>query len=403
VLGRPLHHLPTKGGPSEHARHVEQYERTLVTYAHWFGESPPADIWPPADVRFAKEAQHVRVNRRSAWIVRKPHWPRHATSRKSLVIGAFATPLLVGVVDPFNMEGLQFLKFYGMLCVVAILVAIALRRLLRSDAPVRDDEPLSPYEVACLGGGLPGVMRACLASLIVNQQLKLQPHSARKFPKTKPNLCSFSATTPWSANNELEQSMLRIASHENGATSEELLIAARPAAEEIQSELQRRGLVESAESFAAARWGPVLLLGIVWLAGLAKLLIGINRDKPVLFLLLGLVALLFVISMMLRIPLRTRRGDERLRELKDEHRRLQYLDISSGYGAFAPVASGDLMLAAGLFGLAALHHPDVNMLEKSLKPVSSDYASGGCGGGGGGCGGGGCGGGGCGGCGGGGD
>jgi hypothetical protein len=107
----------------------------------------------------------------------------------------------------------------------------------------------------------------------------------------------------------------------------------------------------------------------------------------------------------LRIPLRTRRGDERLRELKQQHVRLKYLDVSTGLGEFAPLGSGDLMLAAGLFGLASLHHPDVTRLDKSLKPVSSDYASSGCGastgcsGGDGGCGGGG----GCGGCGGGGD
>lgn len=190
--------------------------------------------------------------------------------------------------------------------------------------------------------------------------------------------------------------MLRIASHENGATAEELLYAARPAADEIQSKLQSRGLMESAESFAAARWVPCLLLGGVWLVGFAKLLIGLHRDKPVVFLVIGLAALTIVLVLMLRVPLRTRYGDERLREMKDQHHRLKHLDINTRLGDFAPIGSGDLLLAAGLFGLAALHHPDVDLLDKSLKPVSSDYAAGGCGGGGGGCGGGGCGG--CGGC-----
>jgi hypothetical protein len=66
----------------------------------------------------------------------------------------------------------------------------------------------------------------------------------------------------------------------------------------------------------------------------------------------------------------------------------------------APLGSNDMLLAAGLFGLTALHHPEVDALNKSLKPIS-DQSSSGCGAssgcGGGGDGGGGCGGG-CGGC-----
>src|SRR3954468_11328291 len=52
VLGRPLHHEPTKGGPAEARKHIAMYAATLAAYREAFGEAPPADIWPAAAERF---------------------------------------------------------------------------------------------------------------------------------------------------------------------------------------------------------------------------------------------------------------------------------------------------------------------------------------------------------------
>lgn len=46
VLGRPLHHEPGRGGPSDRAHHRTQYARTLTSYRRCFGTAPPPDIWP---------------------------------------------------------------------------------------------------------------------------------------------------------------------------------------------------------------------------------------------------------------------------------------------------------------------------------------------------------------------
>jgi len=46
VLGRPLHHDPTRGGSDEEAKFAGWYARTLATYRAAFGEEPPAEIWP---------------------------------------------------------------------------------------------------------------------------------------------------------------------------------------------------------------------------------------------------------------------------------------------------------------------------------------------------------------------
>jgi hypothetical protein len=39
ILGRPIHHEPTRGGPDEHHKHVRMYEQTLESYRGFFGSS----------------------------------------------------------------------------------------------------------------------------------------------------------------------------------------------------------------------------------------------------------------------------------------------------------------------------------------------------------------------------
>ena len=62
ILGRPLHHGPTRGGAQENAKYHDWYSRTLAAYEEAFCERPPADVWPaPAD-RFAGVESFQRVN-----------------------------------------------------------------------------------------------------------------------------------------------------------------------------------------------------------------------------------------------------------------------------------------------------------------------------------------------------
>jgi uncharacterized protein (TIGR04222 family) len=330
------------------------------------------------------------VNRAEAWVIPKPRWPRGLVREGTIVTTAVAAPLLVGVANPLEMTGPEFLRFYGIICAMAIPVALALRHILRRDEPLTDERPLTAYEVACLGSGVPGVLRACLATLVLDKRLQMT--TGDKYPK-------FEATVPpESGLHEIERVMLRQASHESGAVTPELLAAAQTTGEQIQDTLRARGLMESQESFAAARWGPLLILVPVLLLGLAKVAVGIFRDKPVVILIFWVIALALLIAYFLAVPLRTRRGQAKLRELKSQHDRLRSLDVGSATREpMMPVASNDLLLAAGLFGLASLNHPDVTALNKSLKPISTNNQSSGCGastgcggegGGGGGCGGG---------------
>ena len=79
VLGKPLHHDPTRGGSQERSKHGTWYENTLASYRRLFDAEPPPDIWPSVQERFVFD--YVRVRRCEHWVVRRPHsWTRWRAS-----------------------------------------------------------------------------------------------------------------------------------------------------------------------------------------------------------------------------------------------------------------------------------------------------------------------------------
>jgi hypothetical protein len=130
--------------------------------------------------------------------------------------------------------------------------------------------------------------------------------------------------------------------------------------------------------------------------GVVKVWAGIERGKPVGFLIAVLVVLLVVaVICFLGRPFRSRRGDRLLAKLRQDNAALKCNTTARPDG----LLGSDISLALGLFGVGILTHESLAGLRQSM--ISSGGHGGGCGGGGcggGGCGGGGCGGGGCGGC-----
>lgn len=93
VLGRPLHHGPTKGGRDEDDKFEDWYARTLESYTRFFGHKPPADIWPSSTVRFGLAPHFRRVNTRRYWLVPRQFMRR---SSGSTLLGVGAATGLVG-------------------------------------------------------------------------------------------------------------------------------------------------------------------------------------------------------------------------------------------------------------------------------------------------------------------
>ncbi len=68
ILGKTLHHGPTKGGATERGRFFQQYAETLKRYEAVFGPAP-ADIWPSAAQRLLDDPRARRVHPRDALIL----------------------------------------------------------------------------------------------------------------------------------------------------------------------------------------------------------------------------------------------------------------------------------------------------------------------------------------------
>lgn len=71
ILGRQIHHGPTKGGEKENNKFTDWYEKTKQLYANTFGYKPPEDIWQPGSIRFS-EINFQRVNLDRNWVIKKP-------------------------------------------------------------------------------------------------------------------------------------------------------------------------------------------------------------------------------------------------------------------------------------------------------------------------------------------
>lgn len=70
TLQREIHHGPTKGGKTEDAKYNDCYDTTLKLYAAHFGQAAPADLWPPAQIRFAP-LNFRRINLNQYWLLPK--------------------------------------------------------------------------------------------------------------------------------------------------------------------------------------------------------------------------------------------------------------------------------------------------------------------------------------------
>ena len=60
ILGKPLHHRPTQGGPAESSKFDDWYAHTVESYKTFFNKPPPADIWPSLETRRKTKHHFVR-------------------------------------------------------------------------------------------------------------------------------------------------------------------------------------------------------------------------------------------------------------------------------------------------------------------------------------------------------
>jgi hypothetical protein len=115
ILGRPLHHDPTEGGPAERALYHRQYEETLARYRTIFGAAPPCEIWPDAETRFA--VRPLRVDAARYWLV-----PKAPARRLPLLAGA---AMLVAACTALAANGAGDVSWAVVFPILAVFAAAA--------------------------------------------------------------------------------------------------------------------------------------------------------------------------------------------------------------------------------------------------------------------------------------
>lgn len=123
VLGKPLHHGPTKGGVREDRRYRDQYAHTLSRYRDEFGVDAPSAFWSPEDIRFAGAVHQIWVDKRKHFVVPKPDW----RFLSAVVLSTAGVVLLSGGAFAADFEIDPDLK--GIL-VIAVIFVVALALLI---------------------------------------------------------------------------------------------------------------------------------------------------------------------------------------------------------------------------------------------------------------------------------
>ncbi|VTT97410.1 Uncharacterized protein OS=Pirellula staleyi (strain ATCC 27377 / DSM 6068 / ICPB 4128) GN=Psta_4308 PE=4 SV=1 [Gemmataceae bacterium] len=386
LLGRPLHHEPTKGGPTEHGKHLAMYARTLRRYREAFGCDAPADVWSPADARFGDDLNHRSVNTSKNWVV--PKAPVRAAAKLAALFAAVAVlvPGCDGGPNPFALVGAKFLVFLIPMMIGAVVLGRLIISNQRGPEPAADETPDLDWEqVAFLAGGPARLTTAAASRLVADGSAAVR--GDRLVPLGAPR----------DGASEVERAVFA------GLPVEKTTEAFAPVAKAVHAaydtparQLEADGfLMSSGAKTRAWLLGATPFLVVVIGFALPRLLMGLSNGKPVDYLVLatgiGTVVGLIVISA--GVPRLTRRGEHALASLKVRHQELQ---IGTGWNG-----PSDAGLAVALFGTAALAASSISFLRDWYPRQSaassggcgtSGCGTGGCGGGGGGCGGGGCGG-----------
>jgi uncharacterized protein (TIGR04222 family) len=429
ILGKPFHHQPTKGGVTERHKFEDWYARTLESYEKFFGAPPPDDIWPTPETHRKEKHLFIRVDRERNWIIPKPRLPKnlawsavplagrlgvrkftipiHAlqtlkrtTSDGARTILSAANSTIQGIrqsnrrfhisatllaslglialllfcngamlansANVFDWRGPDFLIFYIILFAVTLGLALLLRSSLRRPGPIEpvNIPELDGYATAFLNSGKILTVNTAIANLVRQGAVQI----------ARNRLTGVESRPEFS--HELEQHIFAAAYGPSGNSIANVRSSAKAYVAKIAGELQELGLVLTNAQARKAILLPLMLALIAIAIGIIKIAIGLDRGKPVGFL-VALCFFGFIISLiaLARPPRRTRLGDAVLRKLQERHTGTRYLGRK-----VSTVSAAEFATFLGLFGMTALAGTAYSDLRKSLQPASAVNAGSSCGG-----------------------
>ncbi len=299
---------------------------------------------------------------------------------------------LAAAGDTWGIPGSTFLVFFVCALIGIVVLSAIHRRLLFAGRPDVDATRLGPQQVAYLNGTGKRAVYASIGGLRASGAIGSGP--GRTLVQTGPLPAGVTPLDGAVHNAAGRQIPARDISSDQWVAS---------ALAQLREGLETAGLaVTAAQRRTARMWG--LAAAVLFVVGLARLVDGVQNDKPVGYLVLLLVLAAFVVVFVL---VRANASQTRAarRALKDVRRRHTHLlpDLSPSYATYG--AAGAAMGVA-LYGTSSLYALDPAFAaEAGIQRAAAGGSSGGscgsgsscsssssCGGGGGGCGGGGCGG-----------
>jgi uncharacterized protein (TIGR04222 family) len=286
--GKFIHHNPSKGGTTEHHRHIDWYDETLKNYVATFQQLPPSDIWTmPLNYKAtdylptSSPVYPLSIEPFSA-----PNW-RELNDKSAeyyvcvtILLGILATLPFVG--NPFALNGSSFLMYYSILLIALIIFKVNFKNLF--DNCVRErlktlySAGLSVYQKAFWVGGENRVIQTAALELIENGMLKkLEEPNADKvlMLDTTPNFDETLLHNPFYLTLQtIEKQQI---------TPHFLTLCAESTTESLQEDAERLNIMAFPTAINS-------VLAFLFLAlGCSRFLQGLSNHKPIGFLVVLIV------------------------------------------------------------------------------------------------------------------
>ncbi len=401
ILGKSLHHVPTRGGGLERRKHDDWYRSTRAAYQRRFGMPPPLDIWPLEPTLVSHVSRKAKVDTRHCWIIPKPKWITILESRSWAVMLAAAPTALFATLDPFELHGPEFLALYSAALISACIVLWFVHRSIirRNVAPPPELPSMKPFDMAMLTDNRQNAIDAAIMSLIHKGAIVLvgsgqsPPVNAMQSGgiTTVKNATLFRDLDATSPADPIEAHCFGLIAVDHGTELKSVVANMCALVQQSESRLMQLGLLATSENQWQYRSIVAAVFGVLVVSGVLKIAIGIGRHKPVFFLCLLVGIAVFIGIKTAFRSMQTDLGRRLIDEYRREFFKLKQVDSRTQL----ELDSNELAMGVALFGVSCLaagpyaRYRD-ELQAAAIRQTGSSDSGGGCSGGdgGGGCGGG---------------
>ncbi|HEX8322834.1 MAG TPA: TIGR04222 domain-containing membrane protein [Tepidisphaeraceae bacterium] len=242
------------------------------------------------------------------------------------------------MMGPLDLSGPEFLKLYAILVVATTVGALVVRWAVTQTSAGPLDR-LDAYEMGYLAGGPARVVLVAVTGLLQQGSARLERLSGRLTVLVFPNDPTLDA---------VRRRLADLAGEPVACRTLHATLAGQNGL--IRQTLQTQSLVVRDESVWLYRMAATLLFVCLIGLGIAKITVGLERNRPVLFLAVMTLAAVGIMIVLLRtVPRLTRGGRQTLRQLRaqrprqygrtpnDETVALWGVDVFSGQRGFESI------------------------------------------------------------------